>query len=131
MSEQKTDLQKGKFYWIRIKQYNDGSQNAIRIADKWSIAQWDGESFEEMNEMYRVEDVEEIGKCIPTNEEATEFMPREKYDAVVEVLKELIEIAESHTILKFAILSGTFYPELESRARKMKSAIERAKSLLP
>lgn len=58
-------LSEGGFYWIKIKQYDDGSQHAIRVADKWSVAQWDGDSFEEMNEMYRIEDVVEVGPVVP------------------------------------------------------------------
>lgn len=60
-----TEYTVGSFYWIKIKQWDDGSQHAIRIADKWSAAKWDGDCFEELNEMYRIQDVVEIGPMIP------------------------------------------------------------------
>lgn len=87
--------------------------------------------------------------------EPTAFIEREKYEWIVkgldsyingltedrdklqsentalsEALREMIKIAESHTILEYAILSDTYYPDLEQRARKMKAAISKAKALL-
>lgn len=66
---QQQQLQRGKFYWIKIQHWDMNN----RLPDKWSIAQWDANSFEELNEMYRVEDVIEIGPMIPTPEEITRW----------------------------------------------------------
>lgn len=84
-------LIKNEFYWIKIEQWKDRD---TRIEDKWSIAKWDGESFEELNEMYRIEEVIEIGEQIPSKEELTCLRSelQQEREKVKELTDELLEL---------------------------------------